>query len=192
MEEGESINLPHAAGTKGTFKDFNPEDREGKDRDTRNERTGDPWQNHEQGRYPSNVIGEVEGYEKYFFCPKVGRNERHIGHDLNDIGTDPGGRIHHKGEVRQEAEVTYKNGNNHPTVKPKALMGYLVRLVTPKGGRVLDPFCGSGSTGLGCIDEGMEFTGIELDPNYKEIAEKRLNQYNKDTNQTTFKDLFDE
>ena len=55
-------------------------------------------------------------------------------------------------------------------------MAYLVRLVTPKCGKVLDPFSGSGSTGLGCILEGMDFTGIELDPTYVEISEKRLNE----------------
>ena len=51
--------------------------------------------------------------------------------------------------------------NTHPTVKPQELMKYLCRLVTPKGGTVLDPFMGSGSTGMAAKDEGFEFIGIE-------------------------------
>ena len=61
-------------------------------------------------------------------------------------------------------------GNDHPTVKPLALMRWLVRLVTRKGGLVLDPFCGSGTTGLACAAEGMRFVGIEKDSHYAEIA----------------------
>lgn len=65
-------------------------------------------------------------------------------------------------------------GNVHPTVKPIALMRYLVRLVTRKGGLVLDPFMGSGTTGIAAIQEGMEFVGIERDPHYHEIASRRI------------------
>ena len=65
-------------------------------------------------------------------------------------------------------------GNNHPTVKPNALMRWLVRLVCPQGGTVLDPFMGSGSTGVACIQEGMRFVGIDMDEHYCEIAEKRI------------------
>ena len=65
--------------------------------------------------------------------------------------------------------------NTHPTVKPQELMKYLCRLVTPKGGTVLDPFMGSGSTGMACKDEGIEFIGIEREKEYFEIAEKRIN-----------------
>jgi len=65
-------------------------------------------------------------------------------------------------------------GNNHPTVKPTDLMRYLCRLVTPPGGLVLDPFMGSGSTGVAAQIEGFRFTGIERDPVYFDIARKRL------------------
>jgi len=65
-------------------------------------------------------------------------------------------------------------GNNHPTVKPLALMQYLVRLVTPPDGIVLDPFAGSGSTLIAAIREGFRYIGIELNEEYIEIAEKRL------------------
>jgi len=64
--------------------------------------------------------------------------------------------------------------NHHPTVKPTDLMAYLCRLVTPKGGIVLDPFTGSGSTGKAAVREGFGFTGIELDPEYAEIARARI------------------
>lgn len=64
-------------------------------------------------------------------------------------------------------------GNDHPTVKPNALMRWLVRLVCPQGGTVLDPFMGSGSTGVACIQEGMRFVGIEMDEHYCEIANAR-------------------
>lgn len=64
--------------------------------------------------------------------------------------------------------------NPHPTVKPTDLMRYLCRLVTPPGGLVLDPFCGSGSTGKAALLEGFEFLGCELDPAYVEIANRRL------------------
>ena len=67
--------------------------------------------------------------------------------------------------------------NTHPTVKPQELMKYLCRLVTPKGGTVLDPFMGSGSTGMAAKDEGFEFIGIEREKEYFEIAEKRISSY---------------
>jgi DNA modification methylase len=65
-------------------------------------------------------------------------------------------------------------GNSHPTVKPNALMRYMVRLVTPPGGIVLDPFCGSGSTIVAAQDEGFDAIGIEQDPAYVEIARGRI------------------
>ena len=65
-------------------------------------------------------------------------------------------------------------GNDHPTIKPNALMRYLVRLVCPQGGTVLDPFMGSGSTGVACIQEGMRFVGIDMDEHYCDIATRRI------------------
>ena len=67
--------------------------------------------------------------------------------------------------------------NNHPTVKPIALMEYLIKMVTLKGGTVLDPFMGSGSTGVAAKKNGYDFIGIELDKEYCEIAEKRINSF---------------
>ncbi len=65
-------------------------------------------------------------------------------------------------------------GNVHPTVKPTDLMRYLVRLVTPPGGTVLDPFMGSGSTGRGAVLEGFSFIGIEMSIEYMDIADARI------------------
>jgi DNA modification methylase len=65
-------------------------------------------------------------------------------------------------------------GNAHPTVKPVGLMRYLCRLVTPPGGIVLDPFCGSGTTGVAAALEGFDFAGIEREAEYLEIARRRL------------------
>ena len=103
-----------------------------------------------EGRFPSNVLGEIPDYQKYFYCPKVSRKERHID---------------------GVAE------NNHPTVKPVELMKYLIKLVTPSGGTVLDPFNGSGSTGMAAVELGHPYIGCELDPNYVEIAKKRIDAW---------------
>ncbi len=62
----------------------------------------------------------------------------------------------------------------HPTVKPIALMRYLVKLITPHGGTVLDPFTGSGTTGMACRYEMLEFVGIEREAEYVAIAEARI------------------
>jgi len=63
--------------------------------------------------------------------------------------------------------------NNHPTVKPVALMRYLLRLVTPPGGIVLDPFLGSGTTGVAADQDGFEWVGIERDEHSAEVAKRR-------------------
>ena len=65
-------------------------------------------------------------------------------------------------------------GNNHPTVKPLALMRYLCRFITPPGGTILDPYLGSGSTGIAALNEGFDFIGIERDPAYFAICEDRI------------------
>ena len=84
-------------------------------------------------------------------------------------------------------------GNNHPTVKPVALMSYLVKLVTPEGGKVLDPFNGSGSTGMACVEHGFDYTGCELDPAYVEIATKRIEAWDKHIQpKNNYNELFDE
>jgi len=63
----------------------------------------------------------------------------------------------------------------HPTQKPVALMEYLIKLVTPPNGTTLDPFMGSGSTGVAAVKNDFNFIGCEMNPEYFEIAEKRIN-----------------
>jgi site-specific DNA-methyltransferase (adenine-specific) len=145
--------------------------------------------------------GEMVGYNddgsaaRFFYCAKVSRKERNRGLDnaadaYKSIGgnysqspvcetcdkTLNGTNDHTKctGKVyyrKMQSEITK---NNHPTVKPLELMKYLCRLVTPKGGTVLDPFMGSGSTGMAAKDEGFKFIGIEKEKEYYEIAEQRI------------------
>lgn len=84
------------------------------------------------------------GASRFFYCAKASKSER--------------------GE-----------GNDHPTVKPQSLLRYLCKLTkTPNGGIVLDPFMGSGSTGIAALNEGRQFIGMELDPHYFDIAKGRI------------------
>jgi len=78
------------------------------------------------------------------------------------------------GEVYYREMESKNTGNNHPTVKPVHLMSWLVRLVTPKDGTCLDPFSGSGTTGVACAKLGINYIGIELDPEYYKISEARI------------------
>lgn len=111
----------------------------------------------QMGRWPANVVLDEEvgamldeqtggGASRFFYCVKASRAER--------------------GEA-----------NNHPTVKPLALMEYLCKLTMPPGkGRVLDPFCGSGTTGVACARLGRAFLGIEKNIEYVETARKRIKE----------------
>ena len=93
-------------------------------------------------------VQETGGASRFFYQAKASRSERTC-----------------DGEVE----------NGHPTVKPVALLEYLARLTkTPTGGTVLDPFMGSGTTGIACVNEGRAFIGIEIDSEYMEIARRRI------------------
>jgi len=76
--------------------------------------------------------------------------------------------------TKKETSLDGEIKNDHPTKKPLKLMQWLVRLVTPKGGITIDPYCGSGSTLHAAIEEGMKYTGIEKDPHAHKIASKRM------------------
>ena len=151
------------------------------------------WQPAEGGRFPSNVVGEIPDYQKYFYCPKVSRSERHIGHEMPPpmFGNVEGayGPDGNRMAVGLDAR-TGNVGNNHPTVKPIDLMKYLIRLVTPAGGRVLDPFNGSGSTGCAAVELDYDYTGLELDPAYVEISRQRIEAWYKHTHKNNFNQLF--
>ncbi|WP_244099724.1 DNA-methyltransferase [Burkholderia ambifaria] len=108
---------------------------------------------------------------RFFYCAKASRADRNDGvggSDARAVETNATMR------ERENADWHARNGNHHPTVKPTELMVYLCRLVTPPGGIVLDPFMGSGSTGKACAREGFGFVGIDLTPEYVEIAAGRI------------------
>jgi site-specific DNA-methyltransferase (adenine-specific) len=226
------------ANSKGTtkgFRKFMDKHQKGEAQDNSNDEGYIP---NTEGRFPSNVIGEVEGYQKYFYCPKVSRKERHRGFEhipdpisnytlgdvknhplwdksigtnlqrlkhkimehnkdvgpkldpLSHIPTDPGGiydidKGKYIGTKRQQANSV---GNNHPTVKPVALMKYLIKLVAPQGSHIIDPFMGSGTTGMAAKELGITFTGIEMDKNYCDIAKRRIDASKADQ----FEKLFDD
>lgn len=92
-------------------------------------------------------------------------------------------RTHHKFIYCGKTSKSERNGgienNNHPTVKPIKLMTELVNIATNKGDKILDPFMGSGSTGIACVKEGYYFVGIEMMEEYYNIAEKRIEHYNQ-------------
>jgi len=90
--------------------------------------------------------------------------------ELRDAGTGSAARFFYCAKASKSDRGP---GNTHPTVKPLALMRYLLRLVTPPGGRSLDIFAGSGSTIVAGLQEGFVMTGIELTPEYADIAEGR-------------------
>ena len=69
--------------------------------------------------------------------------------------------------------------NTHPTVKPVKLMEYLITLVTPPNGIVLDPFIGSGTTGIAAVNLGFNYIGFEISEEYCKIAEKRVSEYTR-------------
>lgn len=174
-------NIICGAGNDNTFNKFNAENNvDGPGTGTKINKDVPKWQQAEGGRFPSNVIGEIPDYQKYFYCPKVSRKERHIGFDTTNIPTDSSGyqgTSNGGNYVDKKQKAGGEKGNNHPTVKPIELMKYLIKLITPPGGIVLDPFNGSGSTGCAAVALGYEYIGCELDPAYVEISEKRIDKW---------------
>lgn len=112
---------------------------------------------------------------RYFYCAKASKRDRDEGLEAfrEAAGHERAERKEGSAGVNAYAGTRSPARNTHPTVKPTQLMRYLCRLVTPTGGVVLDPFCGSGSTGKAAVLEGFQFVGCELDPAYVEIAEAR-------------------
>lgn len=151
-------------------------------------RGGDP-----KGRWPANVLhdgsnevvasfaqlGDRPGIDsgervaRFFYCAKTSSRDRHEGCE------NPGPQFKHGATLRKIENVETK-GNNHPTVKPTALMRYLCRMVTPPGGKILDLFVGSGSTGKACAYEGFSFVGMEIDPVSVGTSVKRISWAQKD------------
>jgi DNA modification methylase len=114
---------------------------------------------------------------RFFYTAKASKQDRDEWLDgMNDSARRmfaSGGRTMMDGKWIETNSNPRARKNHHPTVKPTDLMRYLVRLVTPPGGTVLDPFMGSGSTGKAAMLEGFKFIGIERDAEYFEIAKAR-------------------
>lgn len=122
---------------------------------------------------------DTGGASRFYYVAKPSREERDYG--CLDLTVRTGGEATDRQDgsagvnnPRAGAGRTGGARNIHPTVKPVELMRWLVRLVTPPGGIVLDPFLGSGTTGMACRYELREFVGIEREPEYIAIAYRRI------------------
>ena len=146
-----------------------------------------------QGRWPANLfldevaakeldeqVGETGNQWKKNYGEQYANEERQYGggtfggggYKGNSTYTDSGGPS--RFFYTQKAKKSEKTEGAHPTQKPIDLMRYLVRLITPPGGIILDPFAGSGTTGIAAIKEGFDFVGIEQDESYCDIARRRI------------------
>jgi site-specific DNA-methyltransferase (adenine-specific) len=135
-----------------------------------------------QGRFPANVILDEEagrmldeqhkGASRFFYCAKASKKERNMGlEDIEPMTVDDG--------RNKPIDNPFLRGktlrqNTHPTVKPVKLMEYLITLITPPNGIVLDPFLGSGTTAIAALNTGRYFIGIEKEKKYVDIAKKRI------------------
>lgn len=142
-----------------------------------------------QGRFPANLIhdGSEEVLDLFPETKSGSLNSNHKQGGSKMFSNNDGAnkiKSSYGGDKGSAARFFYcpkaskkdrDEGNTHPTVKPTALMQYLCRLITPPNGVILDPYMGSGSTGKGAVLEGFGFIGIELDPDYFEIAKGRIN-----------------
>jgi DNA modification methylase len=172
--EGAKPSVPQPTGGSGSTYGFkNGQGRSGEMSDN------------SQGRWPANLCHDgsdevVAGFPETEARGNVGPTKRTTSifgscgeHEGDGYASDSGSAARFfycaKATTEERGE-----GNNHPTVKPVSLMCWLVRLVTPKGGTVLDPFMGSGSTALACDAEQFDFIGCELSADYAAIAERRI------------------
>jgi site-specific DNA-methyltransferase (adenine-specific) len=169
-------------------------DEEWQGRDLPNAKDGVTWggslnssssSSHPNGRFPANVIhdGSEEvvklfpneddtSASRFFYTAKASQSERNEGlwgfeeTPITDGRDKPIDNAYNRGMTEKR--------NIHPTVKPLELMRYLCRMITPKGGIVLDPFIGSGTTAIAAKQEKMNYIGMELEPKYVEIANARI------------------
>jgi site-specific DNA-methyltransferase (adenine-specific) len=123
----------------------------------------------------NNIPPSVGGASRFFYCAKASKKERNMGlEDMPEVISNDG-----RDETLASGNMPHNRGNvpkknHHPTVKPIKLMGYLITLITPPNGIVLDPFFGSGTTGIAAVNLGFNYIGIELDEQYVEIARRRI------------------
>jgi site-specific DNA-methyltransferase (adenine-specific) len=136
---------------------------------------------HASGRWPANLIHDgsddttapMRSAARFFYCAKASKREREQGCDGMPLGPPPASARSTPADGRTAA-LGAPRGNHHPTVKPIALMEYLCKLASAPGAVVLDPFMGSGTTGIACRNLNREFIGIERDADYFEIAKNRI------------------
>ena len=123
----------------------------------------------------SSHTGDKGSAARFFYCPKASKKDRNEGCEgLEEKESKTLNEYKNPSEGRTASKSGSPKKNNHPTVKPTALMAYLCRLITPTGGVVLDPYMGSGSTGKAAVQEGFSFVGCELDKDYFDIATARV------------------
>ena len=142
-----------------------------------------------------NHYGDTGGASRFFYVAKASKRDRNEGVEhiepqkkYKSGGTGGTGGT---GGAKDEQQVANQKpmSNFHPTVKPTQLMRYLINLVTPAGGTVLDPFTGSGSTGKAALLDGFDFVGAELTEEYLPIIEGRLmwaSEQGEETDDTLF------
>jgi len=121
--------------------------------------------------FNQDVWGEKHGLLQF---PKASKRERNEGCEGLPLGEPPASARSKPAEGR-ENPLGKPRSNHHPCVKPISVMSWLIRLVSKEGDTVLDPFMGSGTTGVACKKLDRNFIGIELSSEYYEIAEKRIN-----------------
>ena len=138
------------------------------------------------GRFPANIIHDGSEEVVTLFPESNGQNsDVRKGIHQNSMFTSGGKTVEHlkRGDSGSAARFFYcakaskkekGKDNPHPTVKPLELMKYLIKMVAPKGALVLDPFMGSGSTGVAAIQIGRNFIGIEKEEEYFNYAKKRI------------------
>jgi site-specific DNA-methyltransferase (adenine-specific) len=118
---------------------------------------------------------DAGGASRFMYCAKASSAERNAGLSEFEVGRPDRNTGHTDGRQWDiPGSHSRSRANTHPTVKPIDLMRWLVRMVTPPGGVVLDPFTGSGTTGCAAVLEGFAFLGIEREAKYIEIAEARI------------------
>jgi len=121
------------------------------------------------------TYGDEGGASRFFYCAKTSKWERNVGcEDINPVKRDESRKEGNPGGDNPRNRGVHKVNNHHPTVKPIALMEYLVNLITPLGGIVLDPFAGSGTTLIACERNAFQYIGIEKEEEYHKIATARL------------------
>ena len=168
------------AGESGSNRGPTPANNEPSEADSKVYGWAEYPQMHKSGAH----FGDTGTAARFFYCAKASRAERNAGLDGMEEKEVPYSEYRENYKDTKDYVTHYPDGslrpvnptkNSHPCVKPLKLMRYLARLTrTPTGGVILDPFMGSGTTGMAAVMEGRPFIGIELDEQYYAIAQARI------------------